>query len=205
MSIARTLRIALPLVLSGFAAQGHAATAYDEATSGDLSNGRGSPTSIAVVAGDNDIFGTTGTNSGLTDLDYFTVDIPTGAELTAVTVLPGTSVNGSFSFIGVQGGSTMTVSPTSFSPAGLLGWTHYSGDDIGTNILGAIGSGFGIPGFTGPLPAGPYTFWIQDTAPGNATYGFRLTVAVPEPGTWAMALVGLGMVGGTALRRARRA
>jgi hypothetical protein len=57
----------------------------------------------------------------------------------------------------------------------------------------------GSSGFTPPLGAGNYAFWVQDTStlanpsiPFN--FGFDLTL-VPEPGTMAMILLGLGGLG----------
>lgn len=155
--------------------------AYDEATAGDLSNLGASPTSVSVAAGANLILGTTGNSGAGIDLDYFTVTVPVGMKLIALTVQPGTTVLGGLSFIGVQSGSQLTVPPSGGSAAGLLGWTHYGPADIGSDILPRIGSGFGASGFSGPLSAGSYSFWVQDTGFGTASYGFDLNMAaVPE-------------------------
>jgi hypothetical protein len=57
-------------------------------------------------------------------------------------------------------------------------------------------------GFTPPLAAGNYTFWIQQTGANSATYtlDFRVT---PEPGT--LALLGISAAVGVAIRRRRYA
>lgn len=58
-----------------------------------------------------------------------------------------------------------------------------------------------------PLMAGLNRIVITGTASGNVSYGGNITFvpnAVPEPATWAMMLVGFGMVGG-AVRYRRRA
>ncbi len=189
---------------SGLVSGAGAATVYDESVSGDLSNAGASPTFISTAAGSNQIFGTTGKTGGVIDLDYFTVALQAGQTLTAITLLPGSNVNGSLSFIGVQAGSKVTVSPTGGSATGLLGWTHYSTSEIGTDILPAIGAGAGATGFTPPLGTGTYSFWVQDTSPGAAHYGFDFTVtSVPEPTGMALMLAGLAGLGVALRRRAR--
>ena len=58
-----------------------------------------------------------------------------------------------------------------------------------------------------PLLAGENIIRITGTASGNVSYGGTISFvpnAVPEPATWAMMLVGFGMVGG-AVRYRRRA
>jgi hypothetical protein len=56
------------------------------------------------------------------------------------------------------------------------------------------------------LAAGLNNITIRGTASGNVAYGGSITFvpnAVPEPATWAMMLVGFGMVG-SAMRYRRR-
>ena len=189
------------LALSMSAAAG-AATVYDESLDGDLADtGTPLPTVISVGAGSNQIFGTTGKTLGVIDRDYFTITIAPGSQLSSITLLPGTGVIGSLSFLGMQAGTQVTVDPTSGSAAGLLGWVHYSTADVNTDILPAIGTGPGASGFTPPLPAGSYAFWVQDTGTGNVDYGFDLGItAVPEPASAATLLAGLALL---ALRRRR--
>ena len=173
------------------------ATDYNEATSGDFANSGSAPTSIgSLTPGSNNIFGTTGRgNTGL-DRDYFTFTVPVNSFLVSMTELPGTTVGGDVSFIGVQAGNKVTVGTNPSSAAGLLGWTHYGVADINVDILPRMGvSSFGSTGFTTPLGAGDYAFWLQDFNGGAFTYGFRLGVtAVPEPGSLAL-FMGLGMGG----------
>jgi hypothetical protein len=169
-------------VLGTIAPAAFAAVAWNETSDGDLSNAGLSPTFVALASGSNQVIGSTGDAGSGIDLDYFTVNVPTGAQLTSLKVLPGTLPLGSLAFIGVQSGSQLTVSPSAASADGLLGWTHYSSGDANSDILGRIGTGFGASGFTGPLGAGSYAFWVQDFNPGASAYGFDLTVsAVPEP------------------------
>lgn len=175
-----------------------AAVVYDEAVLGDLSNIGTSPSFVSIASGSNVVRGTTGNPGSGADRDYFTVVVPAGMRLESLKVQPGTTVLGGLSFIGVQAGSQVTVNPTGGSPAGLLGWTHYSTTDIGNDILPRMGTGFGATGFSGALGAGNYSFWVQETAAGSSSYGFDLALAaVPEPAIALLFAMGLG---GLALR-----
>jgi hypothetical protein len=188
----------------------HGDTVYNESVSGDLSNLGLTPTLVTVLLGPNNIFGTTGKDAttGIIDRDYFTFTVPQGLELTATTVLSGTQTLGTLgeSFIGIESGPQVTLSTAATTAAGLLGWDHYDDTgDIGVNILPMMGtSGLGSTGFTGPLPAGTYSFWVQEASAGSVPYGLEFTVATPEPATWTMLLTGLSLlVGKTASRAAR--
>ena len=183
-----------------------AVVAYAEGTSGDLSNNGLAPTAISLAIGDNTISGTSGKNAdGIIDRDYFTFTLAPNDYLTSITVLQGTTPIG-FSFIGVQSGNQVTLSPTTTTAAGLLGWDHYSSSDVGTDILDNMGvPANGSSGFTPPLGPGSYAFWVQEASSGTANYVFDFHVAeAPEPATWAMMLLGFGAVGWR-MRRARRA
>jgi len=183
----------------------HAVVAYDEGASGDLSNSGASPTIISLIIGDNIISGTSGKNSaGVIDRDYFTFTLASNQILTAINVLPGTVPIG-LSFIGVQSGNQVTVSPAGPTAAGLLGWAHYSAADVGTDILDNMSvAANGSSGFSIPLGPGTYAFWVQEASPGTATYSFDFVVStVPEPSTWAMMLIGFGAAA-IALRRNRK-
>jgi hypothetical protein len=76
---------------------------------------------------------------------------------------------------------------------------------VNTNLLPPMGTaGNGATGFSGPLPAGTYTFRVQDNDGGNSVnYQFNLvlspTAAAPAISGWwsvalyaALALVGAG-------------
>ncbi len=192
-------------LLMSSATLAQAAVAWDESVGGDLSGNGLAPTAVVLVPGDNTLRGTTGRGSSGVDRDYFVFELPAGWQLETLTVMPGTTFLGSSaaSFIGVQAGPQVTVNPTGGSATGLLGWTHYSENDLGTDILGLMGIGPGAIGFAGPLPAGTYSFWIQETGSGVANYEFTLAVgAVPEPAAWAMWL--LALAGAAAWRRGGR-
>jgi hypothetical protein len=188
------------LAIAGLSSVG-AATVYNEATTGDLSDSGLSPTAITIGLGSNQIFGTTGRGTVL-DRDYFRINVPMNLELTGITVLPGTQ-SGGVSFIGLEAGSQVTLPTNAADATGLLGWWHYSPSDINTNILPEMAvPSMGSSGFSPPLPAGAYSFWIQDFNAGAFVYGFDLTVAqAPEPATYGMIPVALGFL---ALMRRRR-
>jgi len=194
-------RLSTALCCAALVSSAHAVTAWDESASGDLSNAGLAPTALALVPGSNVVAGTTGRSGGVVDRDYFSFTVAPGWQLEALTMLPGTTFIGSssFSFIAVQAGPQVTVSPTSASPVGLLGWWHYSANDLGTDILPSLGTGPGATGFAGPLPAGSYAFWIQETSNGSPAYRFDFQITpVPEPtAAW---LFGVGLAG-LALRR----
>ena len=97
------------------------AVVYDESVAGDLRDSGLSPTVLHLGLGSNLISGTTGLGAPAVDRDYFSIVIPSGAELSSLTVLPGTSEGGDVSFIGVQVGSQVTVATDASSADGLLG------------------------------------------------------------------------------------
>jgi hypothetical protein len=187
------------LLSAGLMSGAQAATAWDETVSGDLANVGTAPTAVSLVLGSNLVTGTTGRSAaGVVDRDYFTFTLPAGWQLDSLTLLQGTTFLGpsGLGFIGVQAGPQVTVNPTGGSATGLLGWWHYREEDVGTDILPFIGFGDGATGFIGPLPAGTYAFWIQETATGSAAYRFDFNVsAVPEPSSALFLLAGLAGLG----------
>jgi hypothetical protein len=175
----------------------HAAVVWSEAVNGDLSADRLNPTFIAVANGSNQIVGATGDIGAGTDLDYFRITVPTGSVLSSIVVMPITAPD-SVAFIGIEAGNQIT---TTNSPAPLLGWLHYGAFHANSDILPLIGQGGGSIGFTPPLPAGNYAFWIQDFDAGLSPYGFDLRVsAVPEPASALLLLAGGALVAGARRR-----
>jgi len=176
----------------------------------DLSNDRLAPTAIALDSGSNVVLATMGYTGGVLDRDFFTITVPTGFQLDQLVLGLATQVGGGGSFVGMQAGAVLTVDPDTIgSGAALLGWHLYTSADKGTNILDEIGGGPDKIGFSGPLPAGAYTFWVQELTPSFPgepyppfPYEFDFRVGqVPEPSALLLAAAGLVMV----WRRARRA
>ncbi len=186
-------------------ASSSAAVVYRESSDGELSGNGLAPTVINIAAGSNEIFGRMGGGNGGLDRDYFVVTVPAAMQLTALLLLPNTSVLGGSSFIGVQAGNQLTVNPNAGSASGLLGWAHYRSSDIGTDILPKIGTGFGASGFSAPLGAGDYTLWLQETAGGSVTYGLDLQlqqVPVPLPPALFSFIAALALLRGCCQRTA---
>jgi len=168
-----------------------AATAWDEATKGDLSNDGLSPTAVVVGLGSNRVLGTTGNSGQGIDRDYFKLTVPTGMALTSIQLLSNTAVSGGVSFIGMQAGPQLTVTPSGGGSENLIAWGHYGNDLIGTDLLPLIELTAAHP-----LPSGVYSVWVQDTG-GPASYGFDFvlsavaTAATPAPALppWAALLL----------------
>ncbi len=158
------------IALFSVATVSFASTSYDEVIDGDLADAGTSPTALTFTAGDNLLAGSAGNG----DRDYFSVEIPAGHELSSITL---TSYSGSsVSFIGVVSGTQMTIDPDAPDQADLLGYYLFGSGDFNLDILPSIGQGAGAMGFTPPLAAGTYTFWIQDTG-GEEDYSFTFSVA----------------------------
>jgi hypothetical protein len=153
-----------------------AATVWNEAINGDFANNGLTPTAVTFAAGPgvNTVLGSTGNSGSGVDRDYFTFVVPSGTVLSALKLLNNTAVSGGVSFIGIQPGPQVTVSTSGAGAENLIALGHYGNDQIGQDILPSIRVG------SGPLPAGTYTAWVQDTG-GPATYGFDFVItAVAE-------------------------
>lgn len=164
------------------------AATLDEDVVGDFSDDRLVPTQFTLSAGSNLVSGHYGRGAaGGADQDYLRVDLPSGLMLTAIQVLPATNHGGGRSFIGVQTGPQLSVTPFAAEPADLLGYAHFTAVTTPLDILpgmgNALGEGFGAQGFTPPLPGPTYTFWIQETQASSVfDYRFNFQVsAVPLP------------------------
>lgn len=170
----------------------HAAGFYDESIDGDLSDQRLAPTARTLLLGTQTLSGTFGPSGtqGVPDLDYLTVTVVAGQEISALTVRTA-DVGGGASFMGVQRGAQVTVPYTTVDPSPLLGWTHFYTSSVGEDILPLIGIGPGAIGFQGALGAGQYTFWIMELADDRTfSYSFDFEVnAVPGPSVAAVMLV----------------
>lgn len=199
---------AIALLLLGDPAS---AASFDEAVDGDLANDRLVPSHLGLATGSNVVRG----GYGRPDLDYLHVHVPTGSHLSGIMALPGTTVGGGRAFIGVQHGTLFSVASDSAEPADLLGYTHIDFVFSPRDLLVEMGAGFGAQGFSGPLPAGDYTFWIQELAPGSYTFALDFVLTsdaaelparqVPAAPYWLFALLAGGLLHSGTARLARLA
>ncbi len=162
------------LFVSATSAQ--ASTVWTEDLQGDLSNDGLSPTVLNLTTGINRILGTTG-NAGLgVDRDYFSFTVAPGSVLSSLYLLADSTVSGSASFIAIQLGPQVTVSPSGAGVQNLLGFTHYGAEQAGTDLLPVIHG-------AGALVNGSYAVWVQETG-GPVSYGFDFViddVLPPQP------------------------
>ena len=179
----RGLFVALGLAIGS--AHVSAAT-LDEVLNGDLSDNGLQPTTLVLQQGSNVVRGSFGQSAvpDVHDLDYLTIVVPAGSQvsLTLLDLLAG----GANSFLGVQAGPAVTMPPTSFDPSPLLGWAHIYSNQQGTSLFAAMGLGE-------TLPAGTYSFWLNETDTSQRwSYALDFEVsAVPEPAALPMWLAGL--------------
>lgn len=192
-------------IMLGPASHAHAAVFHDESVHGDLSDQRLAPTARTLALGTQTLRGTFGPSAtqGIPDLDYLTVTVLAGQEISGLVVRTA-DVGGGASFIGVQQGTQVTVPYTTVDPSPLLGYTHFYTSSVGEDVLPLIGLGAGAIGFQGPLGAGQYTFWMMELADDRTfSYAFDFQVnAVPSPGCAAILLT---LCAGIGRSRARRA
>jgi|JI10StandDraft_1071094.scaffolds.fasta_scaffold26361_4 hypothetical protein len=160
------------------------AAGYAEKKLGDLSDDGLAPTVVRLKPGSSNAiagkFGTVLKPDGThTDRDYFTIHLAEGETLEAIILSSPGDVGGAASFIGVQSGEQVTVPPVGGSPADLLGWANFDGLDVGRDILPDIGAGVGAIGFTPPLRAGTYSFWVEDLSMCKCRYRLNFFMLAP--------------------------
>lgn len=188
--LARWLRIAAVLV--GVFALPAAAPANDlwiELIHGDLSDNRFAPTPFTLVDGDNYLYGImSGAKAeGGYDVDYFSVTIPAGFQLSALYLDHYDSPDFA-AFLGIQPGPIFPNDPGEVGPLDLMGFVHMGPQHIGQDLLPIMASmGYG---FTPPLQAGVYSFWGQQIDDYTDWVGNFVVTAVPEPSSFAVLLLG---------------
>ena len=207
MPVSRILALLAALALPIGSAR---ALTWDETINGDLSDSGVSPTLLGTLsAGDNFILGTMGSlnGSGPMDADIWNFSVAPGYALTGINLVDYSATSGSLlndSFMAIAtGGSINTSDPSLHLSNALWGYGTDGFGHVYTDLLGLLDAGpdFGGIGFNGPLPAGNYTFWIQEGSD-QINYSIDFVTApvpVPEPGG---ALL-LGVAGLWLLRRRR--
>lgn len=162
--LATTLIFSASLVLAD--------SGYDETSAGDLSGDRTAPTQWTLTAGRNILNAT----SVAGDVEYVTVYIPHGLQLDALILESYTSTD-DVAFAAVQAGPTFTEPTSGTDVTKLLGYAHVGLTQLGTDILDDLGQGMNAIGFSGPLQAGQYTFWLQQTGSATTTYSLNFAVS----------------------------
>lgn len=205
MLVSRTLALLAALALPFGTVQ---ALDWTETTNGELSGDGDAPTLLGTLStGHNLISGTMGSLGGVgpMDADVWNFTIAAGYYLTGIDLVSYSApTSGNDSFMAIANGGTINFSDPSNHLSNSL-WNKQV-DGFGntyTNLLALLDLGpeFGGLGFDGPLPAGNYTFWIQEGSE-QINYGIDFVVStapVPEAGS---ALL-LGMAGLLLLRRRR--
>jgi hypothetical protein len=181
-------RTCLALVLCGLIAfNAHAATVYDEAVNGDLSNNHLSPTFVGLGVGANLILGSTVHQPSL-DRDFFTIAIGPEQRLETIVLSSYTNTDDQ-SFFGMARGTGFT----DLGLSSLDGWALIGvlpGLSVGDNLLAFVAGG--------PIGPGTYSFWLQETD-GITTYTLDYRVsAVPVPAALPLFLSGLLGIGAIA-------
>ena len=190
-----------PLILALAFPAAASAAVWDESVNGDISGDRAAPSAAVVALGDNLVKGATGRS----DLDYLTFTVPAGLTLEAI-ILDDYESFDQKGFMAVQAGGVFTEPPgaSEVEVGNLLGYVLFGSGPAakGNDLLPLMAAADGVIGFTAPLPAGPYTFWIQQTGLAT-TYAMNFRVA-PEPSALLLAAVGGGALLGLAARKRRR-
>lgn len=148
-------------------------TLYDESVDGEITDDATNPLSLSLGGGSNLISGDVIAG----DIDYVTISVPQGYVLSAIELAEYDSVD-DLAFIGIQRGTVFTEPPVDTNVANLLGFALFGIDTEGTDLLPDMGSAEGVQGFTAPLEAGDYTFWIQQTGPDTVGYTFDLVTSL---------------------------
>ncbi|MEM8835859.1 MAG: hypothetical protein AAGD00_08565 [Planctomycetota bacterium] len=185
-------------IVAALAAAALTATAtafdFDELVDGDLSNVNSTPTPFLADVGTNTIrLQVVDSNLPSGDLDFFSVEIPSGLQLDAIRLIElDAGVNGDdVAFIAAQLGPIFTVDPAEPDPGELLGFILTQQSFVGQDILPLLG---GDSPTTETL-----SFWVQQTGIDLTTIGLAFDVSVPTPGAVALA----GIAGVMASRRRR--
>jgi hypothetical protein len=185
---------------------------WNQSVNGSLSTSQSAPTPLTASLGINSVIGTVGQTAGVGNKEnWLALTIPAGLELSS-DVLESYVSTDAQGFTGFQDGSSFVGNPET-TPSAYVGYTHFgtgatNGANPPTNLIGVDllplmanpADAVGAQGFTPPLPAGTYTFFIQQLG-ATTNYQFDYGVsAVPEPTS--IGLIGIGAAGLLKRRRA---
>lgn len=185
------LLVALAVLVSARLVQ---ADSWTESINGNLSTDPAHPTPLNLTLGSNLVTGNvTGTTNSQ---DWLAVTVPAGFVLSSDTLVSYTSTD-SQGFTGFQTGSAFIGS--TLSAGSYAGYAHFgtgatnngpAATVVGTDLLPLMANptiSAGATGFTDPLPAGTYTFLIQQLG-ASTDYQFNFGVtAAPEPASLSIA------------------
>lgn len=160
------------------AAAAQAGTLYNETVSGDASGNELAPTNVGVLkVGANTFSGSVNNSGGVDQRDYITFVVPAGHTISAFvlnSLAPDNIVWTHF-----DDGATSVI-PGPGTAALMLAGAHLSTEPDNTNVFPYYQTGsaqlLAGPGFTGPIPAGTYTFLMQQTSPLNSAYSVDFIV-----------------------------
>ena len=177
------------LALAPMVAFASADIVYDEAVDGDMSDDPNAPTFVSFSGGSNTVIFTTDGEGD--DRDIFTFNVAAGFELTGIVLdLFDTDTEFNLGFMGFSAGDVLDADPLNPNPSGLLGYALPSEADSGTDFFDLMGMAAGSQGYDGPLGAGDYTYWAQETSPSADDWIISFIITpVPGPGVLAMAAV----------------
>lgn len=174
---------------------------WDENVNGDLSDDKANPTAMPeLTEGSNkvtlfalDANGDEALPFG-SDRDYFTIVVPEGFELTQLVLenyaADSETLSPNSAFLGLAAeGETVVNSPDGTDDApgdtNLIGGVVFNDGLTGTDLLDDMAASGGSPafeGFTAPLPAGTYNFWLnQNGLVSSATLDFQVSAVVDLP------------------------
>lgn len=153
----------------------------------DFSNNKAAPTALTLVSGDNVVIGAVGPSDSQ---DWVSITVPNGFQLSSLVLDAYPAANTGFT--GFQSGSSFVGAENSDASA-YLGYVHLDSSLAGTDLLPSMATAPGAQHFTRPVPAGTYTFLIQQLAAVSSPYEFDYVVTpVPEPRSQLAAAILLG-------------
>lgn len=154
---------------------------WNENSDGDLSDDASNPSGVFTLTQSSNIF-VAAQQGNPRDVDFFAFTVPAGMELIELNVNNYQGAD-NVAFIGIDTGATSDIDFTNPVPGDLLGGASYGTASIGNNILPVMGNLGGATGFSGPLPEGTYTIWLNQTGgPSESTLDFVVneTLSIDE-------------------------